>query len=71
MSELKPCPFCGGEAILVPHSPCSGTVVCIGDCCFSSCEFWDDPMTDPAKDRKKWNDIATEKWNRRTGSDKD
>lgn len=65
MNELKPCPFCGGEAILVPHSTCSGTVVCIGDCRFSSCKFWDDPMTDPAKDRKKWSDIATEKWNRR------
>lgn len=65
-NDLKPCPFCGGEAILVPHSTCSGEVACIGDCGCSTRTFWDDPMTGPAKDRKKWSDIATEKWNRRT-----
>lgn len=71
MYDLKSCPFCRGDAILVPHSTCSGTVVCIGDCGFSSCKYWDDPMTKPQHERKKWHEIAAEKWNRRADGETD
>ena len=64
--ELKPCPFCGGEAVLVPFSSCSGEIACIGDCNFESAKFWDEPMTNPREaERRKWYEIAAEKWNRR------
>lgn len=28
MSELKPCPFCGGSAVLLPHRFSDGFVCC-------------------------------------------
>ena len=62
---LKPCPFCGGESVLVPLSSCSGEIACIGECHFESAKYWDEPMTRPAGERRKWREIAIEAWNRR------
>ena len=67
MMELKPCPFCGGEAILVPFSNCSGEIACIGDCHFESAKFWDNMLGHEAE--KKWSEKAIEAWNRRVGDD--
>lgn len=63
--ELKPCPFCGGNAVFVAYSCCSGAIVCIGDCGIRTDKYWDDPMTDPPGERKKWKEVVKEKWNRR------
>lgn len=45
--ELKPCPFCGGKAVLVPLAGCRGYVACIGVCGMQTGDFWDEPMTKP------------------------
>lgn len=65
MAELESCPFCGGKSVLVPLSMCSGYVACIGVCKMKTAKFWDDPMTEPEKERIKWHEIATAAWNRR------
>lgn len=62
--NLKPCPFCGGEAICVAHSICSGVIVCL-ECGFETKKYWDDPMTADKNERKGWKEIAYEQWNRR------
>ena len=64
-SDLCLCPFCGGNAILVPHSVCSGTVECIGECGFKSAKFWDNMLNHEQKE--KWSDKAAKAWNRRVG----
>ena len=63
--DLKPCPFCGGEAVLIPFSSCSGEIACVGDCRFETAKYWDDPMTAGENERTKWHEIATKAWNRR------
>ena len=63
--ELERCPFCGGEAIFVPHSGCSGQIACIGGCHFESGVYWDDPMTSEPEQRRSWKEIVAEKWNKR------
>ena len=63
--ELKPCPFCGSEAVIIPTSRCSGRIVCIGDCGIRTGKFWDEPMTEPEENQAKWRDLAIEAWNRR------
>ena len=65
MAELKPCPFCGGEAVLVSHSVCSGEIACVGDCNFTSAKFWDNMLNHEVE--KKWTEKAIEAWNRRAG----
>ena len=62
---LKPCPFCGGEAVLIPLSVCNGYVSCIGDCGIHTQKFWSESMSDSPEDRVSWKDLATEAWNRR------
>ena len=64
MSELKPCPFCGGEAIYIHTSTVSGYIHCIS-CHMATRKYWDDPMSEAADKRSKWCDIATEAWDRR------
>ena len=64
MAELKPCPFCGGEAMLAATSSCSGLICCVG-CGMKTGKFWDEPMSSPEKERTKWHEIATAAWNRR------
>lgn len=56
MSELRPCPFCGGDNVqFIEYKPGYGTVGC-GDCCFEL----------PSGD---WETLpkaeAVKKWNRR------
>ena len=65
MAELKPCPFCGGEAVLVPTSTCSGYIACVGVCEMKTVKFWDEPMAVAEKERTKWHEIASVAWNRR------
>ena len=60
---LKPCPFCGGEAVLSAESICSGTVVCIGECGFKSSKFWDNMLIHEVEE--KWYEKAAKVWNRR------
>jgi hypothetical protein len=61
MSELKPCPFCGGEAKLATkamgHGALGAFVYC-EDCCCESKSF---PV------RADWcaNEMAANAWNRR------
>lgn len=69
MPELKPCPFCGGEAIVIALASCHGYVACIGECGFCSGGFWDEPMTHIEKDRVKWSENATKAWNRRANDE--
>lgn len=71
MAELKPCPFCGGKAVLAPDSSCSGNIVCIGECNFKSAKYWDGPMTSTKEERKSWKEYAAEAWNRRVGDTDD
>lgn len=66
MKQLKLCPFCGGEAILVATSGCSGLIACIGECKIETSKFWDSPMTKRESERTKWHEQAVEAWNRRT-----
>lgn len=68
MSDLKPCPFCGGKAILAAYSGCSGRIVCVR-CHFRSDKYWDEPMTSPELERKKWKEIVTDAWNRRVADE--
>ena len=63
MTELKPCPFCGGKAILVALSVCSGYIACIAECHFESAKFWDNMLEH--EEEKKWFKKAIEAWNRR------
>jgi hypothetical protein len=63
-NELKACPFCGGKAVRVVTSTCSGYVYCAG-CDMATHKFWDDPMSEPEENRKKWHEVATMAWNRR------
>lgn len=65
--ELKQCPFCGGEAVLLPLSGCSGKIACIGDCNFESAKFWDNMLNHEVD--KAWSEKAAEAWNRRAGDD--
>lgn len=65
MNELKPCPFCGGEAYIckenIPYHPTSYAVDCGNDRCDV------DPSTDFFEDKEK----AIEAWNRRVKDEKD
>lgn len=63
--ELEKCTFCGGKAILVSLSECSGYISCIGECGINTGRYWDDPMTEPKENRTKWQELATAAWNRR------
>ena len=63
-TELKSCPFCGGRAVSVATSTISGFIHCPG-CDMATCKFWDDPMSEPAGQRKKWHEVAMQAWNRR------
>jgi hypothetical protein len=63
-NELKPCPFCGGKSVCVATSTVSGYIYCSG-CDMATNKFWDDPMSEPAENRKKWHEVATSAWNRR------
>ncbi len=65
MDELKLCPFCGGKAVIVATSSCSGHIACVGECGMNTAKFWDSPMTAHESERKKWHEIATVAWNRR------
>lgn len=65
MAELKPCPFCGGEAVLVATSSCSGHISCVGECKMQTGTFWTTPVFVQESQREKWFYIATEMWNRR------
>lgn len=65
--ELLPCPFCGGKAVLVPFSICSGKIACVGDCRFESAKYWDNMLN---HDEKKWSEKAIEAWNRRASNEK-
>lgn len=60
MSELKPCPFCGGEGCLQEHIFVGYTntygVVCL-DCCAETRQFF------------RTREEAIEAWNRRTDAD--
>lgn len=68
MDNLKPCPFCGGNAVLIAYSTCSGAVGCV-KCLFRSDKYWDEPMTSPKDERKKWKEVAAEAWNRRVSDE--
>ena len=56
MSELKPCPFCGGEAefLVYEYSVNSGTVEC------KSCATTSNLITDRESAIKAWNTRANE-----------
>lgn len=56
MSELKCCPFCGGEAEMLNYSPTEWLVHCIK--CDGMVENW-----------RKTKQEAIEQWNRRTPMD--
>lgn len=62
--ELKPCPFCGGEAVLIATSNCSGYVSCTR-CGIKTNKYWDESMSMPEKERKKWYTYVAKLWNRR------
>ena len=64
-TELKPCPFCGGEAVLAATSSCSGCISCVGECRMQTDTFWDEPMITSKDQRTKWSEIAEKMWNRR------
>ena len=40
--KLVPCPFCGGEVVLIPLSICSGFLACVGECRIKTSKYWDD-----------------------------
>jgi hypothetical protein len=67
MDKLKLCPFCGGKAVLVPLSICSGMIACVGSCRFESAKFWDNLLDHEVK--KNWTEKAAEAWNRRVGDE--
>lgn len=61
MDELKPCPFCGGEAEIYEYDPCGQcdfhepyTVQCKAECCFLGKDFAN-------------REDAAKAWNRRAG----
>lgn len=66
--ELKNCPFCGGKAIFIPLSSCSGYIACVGTCGMNTGRYWDEPMTEQKENRAKWRDRALEAWNRRVNN---
>ena len=59
--ELKPCPFCGGEARLQEFDDGSGGVLC------SECGFM--PLTHASYGRNKSKQKAIAEWNQRPESD--
>lgn len=61
--EMKKCPFCGGEAILIPTSRCSGYIACVGKCGIETSKFWDNLLEHEAE--KSWKEKALEIWNKR------
>ena len=66
MAELKPCPFCGGEAtaefgIVITDKPSDWNVVC---CKNKQCRI--QPTTDWHKSRS----VVVREWNRRAGDGK-
>lgn len=63
MEELKKCPFCGGDAVLVATSVCSGFVSCVGDCKIATSKYWDTMLNHETKE--KWSDKVIKAWNRR------
>lgn len=65
MDELRGCPFCGGQAVYIATSSCSGHIACVGDCRMRTDKYWDTPMTNGATERTKWHDVAAAAWNRR------
>ncbi len=73
MNNLKPCPFCGGEAELC-YGPGLGTDSCRGytlqascnECCAKSPGLWQEKKPEP--DDAIWKDAADE-WNWRPGEE--
>ena len=73
MNNLKPCPFCGGEAELC-YGPGLGTDSCRGytlqascnECCAKSPGLWQERRPEP--DDAIWKDAADE-WNWRPGEE--
>lgn len=59
MSELKKCPFCGGEAQIVEHTNYQGITGFGVECCNSDCDIA--PFTSYFLDKQK----AINAWNRR------
>lgn len=60
---LKPCPHCGGEAVLCATSSCSGFISCVGDCRIETGKFWDTLLEHEVKE--SWKTKAIKLWNRR------
>lgn len=59
--ELKPCPFCGGKAVLNTEY---GFIACGNDSCFMTCSInWGNRAMDRVKTRAE----AIAAWNRRAG----
>ena len=58
MNRLKPCPFCGGEAVLTEHSVFLKRyqIICTG---YTTCEIL------PSTDLMEKPEQAIEAWNRR------
>lgn len=71
MSDLKPCPFCGGDAKLC-YGPGLGTDSCRGYTLYAGCNecgakspgLWQEKRPEP--DDQNWKDAADE-WNSRPG----
>lgn len=61
--NLKPCLFCGGQAVFVPLSTCSGYIACV-DCNIAIKTVWDDRLN-RIKNGETWDEKAAKMWNRR------
>lgn len=63
--QLKPCPFCGGEAKVITYEH---TVYVVCNKCFCRTQAY---INLNGKDIKKCIDYAVKDWNRRVGNDKE